>query len=321
MSTVSGGSGKQSKFNKVHVDRLITNYAEFRKAQVEKFDMQDRMTRKRSYHSPLSIRGWTSKSFGGLSVGAPDAQEVVDFHGFQTKILEVKRVCHYNGRFGRQYRKWVLVVTGNYDGIVGFGFARAELMTQAVRKAKAVASKRLIHVERNNDSSIYTDSTVDVDRTTVHMRRGTAGNGLTCSRVIREIMILAGFKNIYAKIEGPTNTLKVVQAVFQIISSQKTYQQLADEKKLNVVLFRKDFPHYPVLLAAPSDGKTLEGRNLAPDGEFNDEELNQVIYDIDQKDERREKIRRYYGINKPPNHYRRPGLLNPDAFKGVKIEY
>ena len=69
-----------------------------------------------------------------------------------------------------------------------------------------------------------------------------------CSRVIREILILAGFTDVYAKIEGPSNTLKVVRAVFQVLANQKTHQQLADEKKLHVVLFRDDFPYYPILL-------------------------------------------------------------------------
>ena len=69
-----------------------------------------------------------------------------------------------------------------------------------------------------------------------------------CSRVIREILILAGFTDVYAKIEGPPNTLKTVKAVFNILANQKTHQEVADEKKLHVVLFRDDFPHYPILL-------------------------------------------------------------------------
>ena len=69
-----------------------------------------------------------------------------------------------------------------------------------------------------------------------------------CSRVIREIVQLAGITDLRAKIEGPTNTLKVVKAVFEILSNQKTYQQIADEKQLNVVMFRDDIPYYPILL-------------------------------------------------------------------------
>ena len=57
-------------------------------------------------------------------------------------------------------------------------FVLAEQMTQAVKIAKKSASKRLMFVEKFDNSTLFTDSTVDVDRTTVHMRRMHHGGGL-----------------------------------------------------------------------------------------------------------------------------------------------
>ena len=53
----------------------------------------------------------------------------------------------------------------------------ADQAKQAVQMAKAVAANRLVYVERFN-TSIFTDQSVDVDRTTVHMRRMHPGGGL-----------------------------------------------------------------------------------------------------------------------------------------------
>ena len=58
-----------------------------------------------------------------------------------------------------------------------FNYFLADQLTQAVRIAKNSASKKLVFVERNHNT-IFTDATVDVDRTTVHMRRMQPGGGL-----------------------------------------------------------------------------------------------------------------------------------------------
>jgi len=313
-----GGSYAASRFNRVRIDQPLGSIKDLKKEQAELFDAADKRVRRRSYSAPLSIRGWTSKSLGGLSVGAPEPKGVVTYEGFQTKILEVKRVCVMKGRYGRVYRKWALVVCGNYNGLIGYGFARAEQLTQAVRIAKASAAKKLMFVERHNDSTIFTDSTVDVDRTTVHLRRTKPGAGISGSRVIREIAKLAGITDLRAKIEGPTNTLKVVKAVFEILTTQKTYQQLADERRLNVVMFRDDMPYYPILLASPSDGETLPGTNLAPEGELSKEELNKVIYNYDFRGDKNVKAKRLYGLKPQLSAYRRPGVLDGAALRKAR---
>ena len=57
-------------------------------------------------------------------------------------------------------------------------FVSAEQMTQAVKIAKKHASKRLMYVEKFDNSTIFFDSSMDEDRTTVHMRRMHHGGGL-----------------------------------------------------------------------------------------------------------------------------------------------
>ena len=72
----TGGSGggvrsPASRFNTVRIDQALGSIKTMREKQAEKFDAAEKRIKKRSYNAPLSIRGWTSKSLGGLSVGAP----------------------------------------------------------------------------------------------------------------------------------------------------------------------------------------------------------------------------------------------------------
>ena len=84
---IPGGNPRMSRFNRVRVDQALGSVKDLQKAQAVKFDAADKRVRKRSYSAPLSIRGWTSKSLGGLSVGAPDPKGVVDYKGLVTSLL------------------------------------------------------------------------------------------------------------------------------------------------------------------------------------------------------------------------------------------
>ena len=123
-SQSGGGGGNRSRFNTIRVDKPLGSLKEIQEAQIAKFDAADKSIRKKSYNAPLSIRGWTSKSLGGLTVGKPEEYKNVDYEDFQTKILKVKRVGTMKGNKGRNYRKWVLVVVGNYNGLVGYAFGK-----------------------------------------------------------------------------------------------------------------------------------------------------------------------------------------------------
>jgi small subunit ribosomal protein S5 len=276
----------------------------------DKRDQADKNIRRRSFNAPVEIRGWTSKGYGGLKVGAPKAVERVDFSKFDTRILENKRVSVMKGKIGRRYRQWVLVVTGNKNGLIGFGFAKAEYLRNAVSQAQRIAANRLVYIERFDNSTLFQDDSITVDRTTVHMRRKEHGSGIKAHRALQDVLELAGFTDVYAKIQGRVNVLKAVQASFHLLSKQRPYQVLADEKKLNVVMFHRRFPDFPVLLAAPSDGETVSASSNADSWR---EELAGKTWYIDHRDHA-QRMARYAGIVPNRHPFHRPGKLVPFSF-------
>lgn len=78
------------------------------------------------------------------------------------------------------------------------------------------------------------------------------GYGLVCHRAIRTCCEVIGIKDLYAKVEGPTNLQHIIKAFFVGLLQQKSHEQLAEEKQLHLVEIRKERDYFPVVVASPS---------------------------------------------------------------------
>ncbi|GAB1867550.1 Small ribosomal subunit protein uS5m [Camponotus japonicus] len=59
---------------------------------------------------------------------------------------------------------------------------------------------------------------------------------------------------MYAKVQGARN----VKAFFIGLLQQKSYQQLADEKRLHLVKVKSENGNYPIVLASPAQTRKPE---------------------------------------------------------------
>ncbi|XP_035210271.1 putative 28S ribosomal protein S5, mitochondrial, partial [Stegodyphus dumicola] len=86
-----------------------------------------------------------------------------------------------------------------------------------------------------------------------------SGFGLVCHRVIKAICEVLGIKDLYAKVEGAVkNSQCLTKAFFIGLMTQKSYKQIADEKGLHVVEFKKEQDDFPVVVASPERCRTEE---------------------------------------------------------------
>lgn len=95
------------------------------------------------------------------------------------------------------------------------------------------------------------------------MSKKPEGYGLVCHRAIKTICEVLGIKNLHAKIEGNTNLQYIVKAFFVGLLKQKTYKEIAEEKGLHLVEFKKENGYFPTVVGKPSVCKT--DREIAPD--------------------------------------------------------
>lgn len=195
-------------------------------------------------------RGWTSKSYTGKLLGPPELPDGTVLHDLYSTILYAKRISHYETG-GRVNRFHCIVGVGNKNGIAGFALANAPNASAAFIKARNTAALKLRHIPICDNHTIYHNVTGKDHTTVVKMERRTLGFGLRSGRLLRDICMLVGVKDVRAKIIHGNNKKKIIACAFNILESQQTHQKLADFTRLCVVEFRREKGYYPILKACP----------------------------------------------------------------------
>ena len=130
--------------------------------------------------------------------------------GSVTKVLKGVRI----------FRFTALVVVGNRNGLVGFGFGKAKEVPDAMRKAVDDAFKNIIEVKRKG-STIPHDVEVKFNASRVLLRPASEGTGVIAGGSARPILELAGIKDILTKSLGSNNSANVVRATLKALSMLK----------------------------------------------------------------------------------------------------
>ncbi|XP_026743286.1 28S ribosomal protein S5, mitochondrial-like [Trichoplusia ni] len=220
--------------------------------------IRDSMTKfRRLKLSPIE-RGWSGMKMPGRSLGPPDPVGEDHFTGFDTKVLQLRSLLIMKGSLGRTRNFQAMVVTGNGQGLAGFGLGRAKEMPAALRKARNRAGQKLMHFEIYNGHTIYHDFYTAFGKTKIFVQKKNEGYGLMCHRAIKEICQAIGIKDLRAKVEGSNNLQHIVKAFFIGLLQQRTHQQLAEEKKLHLVEYRSENEYFPKVVASPSKVRTKE---------------------------------------------------------------
>ncbi|WP_348663655.1 30S ribosomal protein S5 [Chlamydia vaughanii] len=141
----------------------------------------------------------------------------------EEKVLVVNR-CSKVVKGGRKFSFSALILVGDGKGRLGYGFAKANELTDAIRKGGEAARKNLISIESLENGSIPHEVLVDQDGAQLLLKPAKPGTGIVAGSRIRLILEMAGVKNIVAKSLGSNNPMNQVKAAFkalQEITSRK----------------------------------------------------------------------------------------------------
>lgn len=75
---------------------------------------------------------------------------------------------------------------------------------------------------------------------------------------------MIGIKDLSAKVEGSMNYSHICKAFFLGLLRQRTHQELANEKRLHLVEFRKENHNFPKVVASPEDGHVRTKEEIQP---------------------------------------------------------
>lgn len=131
------------------------------------------------------------------------------------KVLHINR-CSKVVKGGRKFSFSALILVGDGKGRVGFGFAKANELTDAIRRGGELARKNMILIE-NDGSTIPHEVLEKWDGATLLLKPAPPGSGVVAGSKVRAVFELAGIKNVMAKNMGNNNPINQVKVAFKAI--------------------------------------------------------------------------------------------------------
>ena len=155
-------------------------------------------------------------------------REIIDASKLELedKVVDIKRVTKVV-KGGRNSRFACLVVVGDKNVHVGVGVGKAVEIPEAIRKGKEDAAKHLVTVPVNENGSIPYDWNGEFGSATVLLKSAPEGTGIIAGGPARNVLELAGYKNIRTKSLGSNNKQNVVLATIKGLSEIKTPEEIA----------------------------------------------------------------------------------------------
>ena len=142
---------------------------------------------------------------------------------FEEKVLYINR-CSKVVKGGRKFSFSALILIGDGQGHIGFGFAKANEVSDAIRKGTEAAKKNVLYFEREG-TTIPHEIVMEWDGARVLLRPAPEGTGVIAGSKVRSVLELGGIKNVVAKSFGSSNPLNQVRATIKALSSLKNRNQ------------------------------------------------------------------------------------------------
>ncbi len=128
----------------------------------------------------------------------------------EEKVLYINR-CSKVVKGGRKFSFSALVIAGDMQGSIGIGFAKANEVADAIRKAGEDARRNMTSFEREG-TTIPHEILMKWDGAVILLKPAPEGAGVIAGSKMRAVLELGGIKDIVAKSIGANNPMNQVRA-------------------------------------------------------------------------------------------------------------
>ncbi len=143
-------------------------------------------------------------------------------------VLNINR-CSKVVKGGRNFSFGALVVVGDHKGRVGYGYGKANEVSDAIRKGGEAARKNIVVMPLAGHTIPHT-ITAKFRGSKVLIRPASEGTGLIAGGAMRTVLNLAGVIDSLGKSLGSSNPANVVKATFNAIATLHSKQQVMEKR-------------------------------------------------------------------------------------------
>ncbi len=198
-------------------------------------NQQQNNTGPKAFIKKRSFGGNDRKRGGGPNFERPKPE-------FDQKMIGIRRVTRVVSG-GRRMSFAVALAIGDKKGSIGLGTGKGADTALAISKALKQAKKNMFKIKTTKEMSIPYDVSVKYSSSQLNLMPNK-GKGLVAGSTVRDMLVLAGIKNVTAKIHTRSkNKLNNARAAFLALSSfrlnggkiQTKTLELKDDEKVETV--------------------------------------------------------------------------------------
>lgn len=156
--------------------------------------------------------------------------------GITEKVVFINR-CAKVVKGGRRFSFSALVVAGDMNGKVGYGFGKANEVAECIKKASESAKGSLVKMELDGET-IPHEVQAAFGGGIVLLKPASPGTGVIAGGGVRAVCEAVGIKNVLGKSLGSNNHANVVKATLKALSELRgrdTVYALRGKKKTKAI--------------------------------------------------------------------------------------